>query len=278
MEMGRIEETFAELKAQGKTALIPYITAGDPRPGATVALMHRLVNKGADMLELGVPFSDPMADGPVIQKAVERALAHNVSLDDVLEMVREFRMADAETPVILMGYLNPIEASGYERFSEAAMSVGVDAVLTVDMPPEESMGYLDALKSHELDRVFLVSPTTPDSRLAAVSEKGSGFVYYVSLKGVTGSKELDVDDVTTQIARIREKIDLPIGIGFGIRDGEMAFKMAQLGDAVIVGSTLVSIIEANHDKDLYEIELALSEKMTEFRSAIDRADALKTQE
>jgi len=278
MEMGRIEETFAELKAQGKTALIPYITAGDPRPGVTVALMHRLVNKGADMLELGVPFSDPMADGPVIQKAVERALAHNVSLDDVLEMVREFRMADAETPIILMGYLNPVEAMGYQSFSEAAMSVGVDAVLTVDMPPEESTGYLEALREHDMDRVFLVSPTTPDSRLAAVNEKGSGFVYYVSLKGVTGSKELDVADVTTQIARIKQKIDLPIGIGFGIRDGEMAFKMAQLGDAVIVGSSLVSIIEANHDQDLYEIELALSEKMTEFRSAIDRADALKTQE
>jgi len=277
MEMGRIEETFAELKAQGKTALIPYITAGDPRPSATVQLMHRLVNKGADMLELGVPFSDPMADGPVIQKAVERALAHNVSLDDVLEMVREFRILDGETPIILMGYLNPIEAEGYESFAEAAISVGVDAVLTVDMPPEESMGYLEALKEHEIDRVFLVSPTTPDKRLAAVSEKGSGFVYYVSLKGVTGSKELDVDDVAKQVARIRQKLDLPIGIGFGIRDGDMAFKMAQLGDAVIVGSSLVSIIEANHDQDLYEIELALSEKMSEFRSAIDRADKLKAQ-
>jgi len=278
MEMGRIEETFAELKAQGKTALIPYITAGDPRPNATVDLMHRLVNKGADMLELGVPFSDPMADGPVIQKAVERALEHNVSLDDVLEMVREFRIADAETPVILMGYLNPIEAEGYASFAEAAMSVGVDAILTVDMPPEESSGYLEALQTHELDRVFLVSPTTPDKRLAAVNEKGSGFVYYVSLKGVTGSKELDVEDVAKQVKRIAETLNLPIGIGFGIRDGETAFKMAQLGDAIIVGSSLVSIIEANHDKDLYEIELALSEKMTEFRSAIDRADALNVQE
>ena len=277
METGRIEATFAELKAQGKTALIPYITAGDPRPSATVQLMHRLVSKGADMLELGVPFSDPMADGPVIQKAVERALAHSVSLDDVLEMVREFRIADDETPIILMGYLNPIEAEGYESFAEAAMSVGVDGVLTVDMPPEESLGYLEALKDHEIDRVFLVSPTTPDKRLTAVSEKGSGFVYYVSLKGVTGSNELDVDDVTLQLARIRQKLDLPIGIGFGIRDGEMAFKMAQLGDAVIVGSSLVSIIEANHDQDLYEIELALSEKMTEFRSAIDRADALNVE-
>lgn len=275
MEKGRIEETFAELKAQGKTALIPYITAGDPRPSATVDLMHRLVSKGADMLELGVPFSDPMADGPVIQKAVERALEHKVSLDDVLEMVRVFREKDAETPVILMGYLNPIEAMGYKEFANAAASVGIDAVLTVDMPPEESVGYMEALAEQDLDRIFLVSPTTPDSRLEAVNVKGSGFVYYVSLKGVTGSKELDVDDVAKQVARIGEKLQQPIGIGFGIRDGEMAHKMAQLGSAVIVGSSLVSIIEANHDKDLFEIELALSEKMTEFRSAIDRADALK---
>ena len=278
MEKGRIQQTFEALKAQGKTALIPYITAGDPRPTVTVDLMHKLVEKGANMIELGVPFSDPMADGPVIQKAVERALEHNVSLDDVLEMVRVFREKDPKTPVILMGYLNPIEHEGYEAFANAASSVGVDAVLTVDMPPEESMGYKEALESKGLDRVFLVSPTTPGSRLNAVNEKGSGFVYYVSLKGVTGSKELDVDDVAKQVARISETLKHPIGIGFGIRDGETAFKMAQLGDAVIVGSSLVSIVEANRDKDLYEIEIALSEKMTEFRSAIDRADALKGQE
>lgn len=275
MEQTRIEEVFEHLKARGKTALIPYITAGDPRPTATVQLMHRLVQKGADMIELGVPFSDPMADGPVIQKAVERALAHNVSLDNVLEMVREFREQDGETPIILMGYLNPVEREGYVSFANAAASVGVDAVLTVDMPPEESMGYMEAMRDEELDRVFLVSPTTPDYRLDAVNEKGSGFVYYVSLKGVTGSSELDVDDVTAQVNRIRGKLNLPIGIGFGIRDGEAAYKMAQLGDAVIVGSSLVSLIEANHDKDLHEIEIALSEKMSEFRSAIDRADAEK---
>lgn len=278
MQMGRIEETFAELKERGRTALIPYITAGDPEPGATVRLMHRLVNKGADMLELGIPFSDPMADGPVIQRAVERALAHKVSLTDVLGMVSEFRIADAETPVILMGYLNPVEVLGYEHFAEAASFAGVDGVLTVDMPPEESRGYLEALKKNNLDRVFLVSPTTPDSRLAAVNEKGSGFVYYVSLRGVTGSKELDVEEVSNHVNRIREKLDMPIGIGFGIRDGETAFKMAQVGDAVIVGSGLVSIIEENGHKELSEIEHALSEKMTELRTAIDRADKLKSQE
>jgi len=274
----RIEKKFADLKAAGKTALIPYITAGDPRPTATVDLMHLLVDKGADMLELGVPFSDPMADGPVIQRAVERALEHKVSLDDVLEMVRVFREKDETTPIILMGYLNPVEREGYESFSNAASSAGVDGVLTVDMPPEESMGYMEALQGKGLDRVFLVSPTTPDSRLDAVNQKGSGFVYYVSLKGVTGSKELDVADVAMQISRIAKKLQQPIGIGFGIRDGETAAKMAKLGDAVIVGSALVSLIEANHDKDLYEIELALGNKMSEFRSAIDRADASEGQE
>ncbi|QCU89749.1 tryptophan synthase subunit alpha [Thiomicrorhabdus sediminis] len=271
--MSRIQQTLADLKAAGKTALIPYITAGDPTPKATVDLMHLLVEKGADMIELGVPFSDPMADGPVIQKAVERALAHNVSLDDVLEYVRVFREKDTQTPIILMGYLNPIEAEGYEEFANAASSVGVDAVLTVDMPPEESSGYLQSLQAKDLDRVFLVSPTTPDSRLQAVNEKGSGFVYYVSLKGVTGSKELDVADVAKQLARLKSTINLPMGIGFGIRNGETAYEMAKIGDAVIVGSALVSLIEANEAKGLYDIHLAIGEKMTEFRSAIDRADA-----
>ena len=276
--MNRIQETFEELKRAGRTALIPYITAGDPEPNATVDLMHLLVQKGADMLELGVPFSDPMADGPVIQKAVERALRHNVSLDDVLEFVRVFREKDGETPVILMGYLNPIEAMGYEAFANAAVSVGVDAVLTVDMPPEESLGYLEALSEHDLDRIFLVSPTTPDNRLDAVNKKGSGFVYYVSLKGVTGSKELDTVDVAQNMARLRTKLNIPIGIGFGINNGQMAFEVAKLGDAVVVGSSLVKLIEANESKGRYDIHLAIGEKMAEFRHGIDRADALKGQE
>ncbi|MDX1352996.1 MAG: tryptophan synthase subunit alpha [Thiomicrorhabdus sp.] len=270
--MSRIQKTLANLKANGKTALIPYITAGDPEPNATVGLMHLLVEKGADIIELGVPFSDPMADGPVIQKAVERALKHNVSLDDVLEFVRVFREKDEKTPIVLMGYLNPIEAEGYESFANAASSVGVDAVLTVDMPPEESMGYREALESKGLDRVFLVSPTTPESRLQAVNEKGSGFVYYVSLKGVTGSKELDVADVAQQIDRLQKQLNHPIGIGFGIKDGQTAYEMAKLGDAVIVGSSLVTLIEANESKGIYDIHLAIGKKMTEFRDAINRAD------
>ncbi|HHT01053.1 MAG TPA: tryptophan synthase subunit alpha [Thiomicrospira sp.] len=276
--MSRLQKTLANLKASGKTALIPYITAGDPTPNATLDLMHLLVEKGADVIELGVPFSDPMADGPVIQKAVERALEHNVSLDDVLEFVRVFREKDEKTPIVLMGYLNPVEAMGYEAFANAASSVGVDAVLTVDMPPEESVGYKEALESKGLDRVFLVSPTTPNSRLTAVNEKGSGFVYYVSLKGVTGSKELDIEDVANQVTRLKSTLKHPIGIGFGIRDGHTAFEMAKLGDAVIVGSSLVSLIEANEAKGLYDIHLAIGEKMTEFRGALDRADAKKGQE
>ncbi|MBN2647083.1 MAG: tryptophan synthase subunit alpha [Thiotrichales bacterium] len=274
--MSRIAQKLAALAAAGKTALVPYITAGDPRPEATVSLMHLLVAKGADMLELGVPFSDPMADGPVIQRAVERALAHHVTLDDVLEMVRVFREKDSETPIILMGYLNPIERFGYEAFSHAASSVGVDGVLTVDMPPEESFGYTPALREQGLDRVFLISPTTPQRRLRAVNEKGSGFAYYVSLKGVTGSNELDAEDVARQMLRLKDELQLPIGIGFGIRNGETAYAMAKMGDAVIVGSALVSLIEANHNQDLYTIELALGEKMQEFRDAIARADAEKS--
>jgi tryptophan synthase alpha chain len=274
--MSRIQTTLAALKAAHKTALIPYITAGDPQPNATVALMHLLVDKGADIIELGVPFSDPMADGPVIQKAIERALRHNVSLDDVLEYVRVFREKNTHTPIILMGYLNPIEAQGYEAFAHAAKSVGVDGVLTVDMPPEESQGYLQALQAGGLDRVFLVSPTTPDSRLSAVNEKGSGFVYYVSLKGVTGSSELNTQAVSDQVNALRSKLDLPIGIGFGISNGDAAFAMAKVGDAVIVGSALVNLIEANEAHGLYDIELAIGQKMTEFRDALNRADALKT--
>lgn len=273
--MSRLQKTLADLKANGKTALIPYITAGDPEPNATIDLMHLLVEKGADVIELGVPFSDPMADGPVIQKAVERALKHNVSLDDVLEFVRVFREKDEKTPIVLMGYLNPVEAAGYEGFANAASSVGVDAVLTVDMPPEESNGYKEALESKGLDRIFLVSPTTPESRLQAVNEKGSGFVYYVSLKGVTGSKELDISDVSKQLDSLQSKITQPIGIGFGIKDGQIAYEMAKLGDAVIVGSSLVTLIEANESKGIYDIELAVGKKLTEFRDAIDRADADK---
>lgn len=268
--LSRIKQTLSALKANNKTALIPYITAGDPQPSMTVDLMHALVKNGADILELGVPFSDPMADGPVIQKAVERALVHNVSLNDVIAMVAEFRQTNSTTPVVLMGYLNPIEAKGYEVFAQQASKAGVDAVLTVDMPPEESAGYLEALLKHNLDRIFLVAPTTPDNRLEAVNKQGSGFAYYVSLKGVTGSKDLDVAAVTKHVNHISQKLGLPIGIGFGIRNGEMAYKMAKIGDAIIVGSSLVQLID-KHQKDSQAVIIeALSQKMVEFKQAVDK--------
>lgn len=272
--MSRIKQTLDALKQVKKTALVPYITAGDPQPDFTVKLMHKLVSAGADLIELGVPFSDPMADGPAIQKAVERALAHKVNMHDILAMVKEFRETNKQTPIILMGYLNPIEVLGVSSFAKMAKEAGVDAVLTVDMPPEESLGYLDALQEADLDRIFLASPTTPDNRLNAVNEKGSGFVYYVSLKGVTGSKALDVEDVTKHVTNLQEKMKMPVGIGFGIRDGETAYKMAQIGDAIIVGSAIVNLIEANQNENFETLWSAISVKMAEFRTAIDKADAI----
>lgn len=273
--MSKIKQTLATLKAQNRTALIPYITAGDPHPSMTVDLMHLLVEQGADMLELGVPFSDPMADGPVIQKAVERALLHDVSLQDVLGYVKSFREKNQHTPIILMGYLNPVEAMGFERFAQQAQAVGVDGVLTVDMPPEETTGYLESIEMHGLDRVFLVSPTTPDSRLAAVNQKGSGFVYYVSLKGVTGSKALDEKDVKTHVEHLKSKTSMPVGIGFGISNGEIAAKMAKIGDAIIVGSALVRLIEEQPNASYDVLSKTISAKMAEFRLAIDAADAAR---
>ncbi|SFR48791.1 tryptophan synthase subunit alpha [Thiomicrospira sp. ALE5] len=270
--MNRIEARFASLQAQQKTALIPYITAGDPHPDMTVALMHHLVAQGADLLELGVPFSDPLADGPTIQKAVERALAHRVTLRNVLAMVTKFRERDDQTPVILMGYLNPIEAMGEAEFAKSAVAAGLDGVLTVDMPPEESVGYHQTLAEQGLACVFLVSPTTPSTRLGAIAEQGKGFVYYVSLKGVTGVGQADAGDVASHVAALKQHVDLPVGIGFGVRDAQAAYKMAQHGEAVIIGSVLVNIIEQYQQAGLDEVLAALTPKMAEFRQAIDAAD------
>ena len=270
--MSRITARLEQLKNQNRTALIPYLTAGDPEPGMTVDLMHTLVAQGADLIELGVPFSDPMADGPVIQKAVERALAHGVSLNQVLQMVSDFRKTDQQTPVLLMGYLNPIEAMGFERFAEKAKQVGLDGVLTVDLPPEESNEVSEVLSRYELDQVFLVSPTTPQSRLNAVAQKGSGFVYYVSLKGVTGSGQLDVASVAKQVGLLKQSVALPVGIGFGIRDAQSAYNMAKIGEAVIIGSALVGLIEKNQTLGKETIKNALIAKVQELRDAIDRAD------
>ena len=238
--MSRIAGRFAELRAAGRKALIPFVTAGDPEPGVTVPLMHALVAAGADIVELGVPFSDPMADGPVIQAACERALVHHTSLHRVLDMVREFRTRDTATPVVLMGYLNPIEVMGYEGFAEAAAAAGVDGVLTVDLPPEEAHDLVQALRAKTLDPIFLLSPTSSGARMDRIGAVASGFIYYVSIKGVTGSSQLDVAAVATKVAEIRAHTELPVGVGFGIRDADSAAKVAAVADAVVVGSALVS--------------------------------------
>lgn len=264
--MSRIQSTFTKLAQQNKKALIPYITAGDPHPKHTVNLMHALVESGADMIELGVPFSDPMADGPVIQRASERALAHHVGLGDVLDMVRNFRSKDAETPIILMGYANPVEAMGIETFVDHAKAAGVDGVLTVDYPPEECTEFVALLKSRDIDPIFLLSPTTEASRIDTIVQQASGFVYYVSLKGVTGSQNLDIAQVTERLRGIRNKTRLPIGVGFGVRDAATARQVAVIADAIVVGSRMVQEIENSSEQELLSNLAALT---SELRVAID---------
>lgn len=250
--MTRITERFRSLKAQGRKALIPFITAGDPEPALTVPLLHALVEGGADIIELGVPFSDPMADGPTIQRSSERALRHGVSLRRVLAMVETFRKTDASTPVVLMGYANPIEAMGYETFARDAVGAGVDGVLTVDYPPEEAQDYVATLRRHGLDAIFLLAPTTPEARIKAVVGQASGFIYYVSLKGVTGATHLDLGEVVARLPAIRSRTGLPIGVGFGIRDPETARRVAEVADAVVIGSRIVQEIETSPRETLLE--------------------------
>lgn len=269
--MSRIANCFETLKADGQTALIPYITAGDPEPWVTVQLMHAMVDAGADIIELGVPFSDPMSDGPVIQKACERALKNNTSLKQVLQMVQQFRRKNSQTPVVLMGYANPLEAMGYETFAEQAANAGVDGVLTVDMPPEECESFLKAMESQDIDTIFLVAPTTSEARMATIASAAKGFIYYVSIKGVTGSAALDVDEVNTKLAQLRKHTDLPLGVGFGIRDGKSAAAVAAVADAVVVGSTLVRCIEEYADRP-ESIPAAVAGLIAEMRHAINARD------
>ena len=266
--MSRIQSTFATLKQQGKTALIPYITAGDPHPKHTVNLMHTLVKHGADMIELGVPFSDPMADGPVIQRASERALLHKVGLTAVLDMVKEFRQTNQTTPIILMGYANPIEAIGAIAFADRAKAADVDGVITVDYPPEECGDFVKELRARGLDPIFLLSPTTEPSRVDLIVSQASGFVYYVSLKGVTGSANLNVVEVADRVKSIRKQTDLPVGVGFGIRDAATAKATAAIADAVVVGSRIVQAIEASNDDNLLSNVALL---MDELKAAVDAA-------
>ena len=251
--MSRIQTTFEQLQAQGRTALIPYVTAGFPFADITPALMHGMVEAGADVIELGVPFSDPMADGPVIQKAGEKALALGIGLVQVLAHVREFRKRNSTTPVVLMGYANPVErydqVHGADAFVRDAAAAGVDGVLIVDYPPEECEAFAGQLRAHGMDLIFLLAPTSSDERMAQVARVASGYVYYVSLKGVTGSGALDTAAVEQMLPRIRQHVHIPVGVGFGIRDAATAQAIGKVADAVVIGSRIIQLIEDQpHEK------------------------------
>ena len=247
--MSRIQQRLAACATEHKTALIPFITAGDPSPELTVPLMHALVAGGADILELGVPFSDPMAEGPVIQRACERALKHGIGLQQVLAFVREFRTTDDATPVVLMGYANPIERMGQHAFIAAAKEAGVDGTIVVDYPPEECLDFAAGMQAAGLDPIFLLAPTSTQERIQQVAAAGRGFTYYVSLKGVTGAANIDIDEVALRLAAIRQHVTLPIAVGFGIRDGATARAIAAVADAVVIGSRIIQELESTpHDQ------------------------------
>jgi len=267
--MSRIKTVFDALRASGRKALVPYITAGDPHPQHTVALMHALVKGGADVIELGVPFSDPMADGPVIQLACERALVHGTSLWQVVEMVAEFRKTNTTTPVVLMGYLNPIEARGFGKFADYSRGAGVDGVLVVDLAVEEAPEIAPIFRAAGLDCIFLLAPTSSAARIAAIAEQASGYLYYVSLKGVTGAATLDIASVEAKLEEIRRHTKLPVAVGFGIRDADSAAKVGRVADAVVVGSALVSQIEKHQNEPALLPEL-LTQQLGALRAALDK--------
>ena len=264
--MSRIASTFDALKRDKRKALIPYICAGDPFAESTTEVMLSMAEAGADVIELGVPFSDPMADGPVIQKASERALARGIGLSQVLAYVRAFREKNSGTPVVLMGYANPIERYGIERFIIDGKEAGVDGVLVVDYPPEEAEAFATPLKAAGLDPIFLLAPTSTDERMAAVGRIASGYVYYVSLKGVTGAGHLDTAAVAAMLPRIRAQVSVPIGVGFGIRDAASAQAVAQVADAVVIGSSLVQLLEAQKRDTVAPAAAAF---IAEIRAALD---------
>ncbi len=272
--MSRIENRFAQLKAAGRCGLVPYIVAGDPAPGYTVAMMHALVANGADIIELGVPFSDPMAEGPAIQLGHERALMHGVGLRDVIAMVGEFRETDSVTPVLLMGYTNPIEAMGYSHFANTASVAGIDAVLTVDMPPEELEGFDRILRDHDIDNVLLVSPTTSDERITQIVGLARGFIYFVSLKGVTGAGHLDVEAVAADYQRLRAQTQLPLAVGFGIKDVAAVKAVGAIADAVVVGSALVELMGAiDRDLSATEAVIDIARLVSEMRAGLDTLES-----
>jgi tryptophan synthase alpha chain len=264
--MSRIKTIFAGLAAQKKKALITFITAGDPAPELTVPLLHALVAGGADILELGVPFSDPMAEGPVIQRACERALKFGVNMHDVLGYVREFRKSNQHTPVVLMGYANPIERMGMQAFIDAAKEAGVDGAIVVDYPPEECVEFAAALQAQDMDPIFLLAPTSTEERIRQVAKVGSGFSYYVSLRGVTGAANIDTVEVAARIAAIREHVKLPIGVGFGIRDAATAKAVAAVSDAIVIGSRIIQELE---DTPREQAVAAVQTFLSGIRKAID---------
>jgi len=270
--MSRIADTFAKLKKQGRKALIPFITAGDPDPKLTVPVMHALAKAGADVIELGVPFSDPMADGPVIQRSSERALKHGVSLKDVLGYVAEFRKNDANTPVVVFGYANPIEAMGVERFADAAKAAGADGALVVDYPPEEAQPLVKLLDARGLDTIFLLSPTTTDERLGQVAKLGRGYLYYVSLRGVTGAANIDLADVAARVKHVRGFAKLPVGVGFGIRDAQGARAIGAVADAVVIGSALIQEMEKS-PRD--QVAAKAGQFLSPIREALDNLSTAK---
>jgi tryptophan synthase alpha chain len=269
--VSRIEGRFKQLAAEGRKAVIPYLVAGDPHPEYTVGLMHALVEAGADIIELGVPFSDPMAEGPVIQLAHERALANNTSLRMALGFVREFRQTDPDTPVLLMGYANPVEHMGYSVFADAAAEAGLDGLLTVDIPPEEVKPINVELSRVGMDNIFLVAPTTPDARIELITSQASGFVYYVSLKGVTGAGHMDAAEVSRQVEKIRSHTKLPVAVGFGIKDAESAERVAKSADGVVVGSALVQkIADAVATNDSLDSAIAAAKSLlADIRLGVD---------
>lgn len=267
--MNRITQKIQALKQQQRKVLATYIVNGDPAPEITLAAMHALVDAGVDILEIGVPFSDPMAEGPVIQRAHERALAHNTSLRDTLAQVKKFRESDQETPVVFMGYANPVERMGYAEFARSAAEAGVDGLLTVDLPPEEAESLHSHLREHGLESIFLLAPTSSEERVKRVTELAGGFIYYVSLKGVTGASHLDVRSVQQQLSVVSRYSQLPVMVGFGIKDGQSAQAVSAYADGVVVGSALVEIMGSGHSQT--QILEGLRNKVASIRAALDQA-------
>jgi tryptophan synthase alpha chain len=268
--MSRIEATFQQLKVSGRKALIPYVTAGYPFADVTPELMHAMVDAGADVIELGVPFSDPSADGPVIQKAGDKALAFGIGTSHVIDMVKVFREKNHATPVVLMGYANPIERydlkHGKDSFIRDASAAGIDGILVVDYPPEECVEFASKLRAHKMDLIFLLAPTSTDQRMQQVADVASGYVYYVSLKGVTGSGALNTAEVEAMLPRIRQKVSIPVGVGFGIRDAETAKAISKVADAVVIGSKIIQLIE-NEPRD--KVAAVAGTFLREIRQAMD---------